>query len=296
MKSVICAIVKDENIFIREWVEHYLKNGFQKLYIFEDFGSKSHYNELKDYIEQDKVELNSLSESHYVKHYKKGTSVQKNLYDKFLKDCKEKNLADWIGFFDIDEFIMFEDGWDLEKLEQEFDDYGGVLLSWKLYGANGHLKRPEGSVVENYTTHLPEGSLLDGESITWAVKSLVNVKNSSHQEAVIHVFSDCKLTNKLDRSSNKLSFEKAWLNHYYTKSWEDYLNRIFSRGNMANNYRCLDKFFTCNPDLKDKEKEMIFAQRKNHTASTMWISRKYRLISGGNIQRLQEIQKKLENL
>jgi hypothetical protein len=42
MKSIICAIIKDEQRFIKEWVEYYLSIGFDKLYIFEDYGSTSH--------------------------------------------------------------------------------------------------------------------------------------------------------------------------------------------------------------------------------------------------------------
>lgn len=128
MKSVICAIVKNEQRFIREWVEHYLNIGFDKLYIFEDYGSDTHYEQIKDYIKDNKVILNSLDKTHYIKRYKKGTSVQRNLYLKFLMECKKTHNADWIGFFDVDEFMFFEDGWNLEKLENEFKDHGGLRI------------------------------------------------------------------------------------------------------------------------------------------------------------------------
>lgn len=289
--SVICAIVKNEQRFIREWVEYCLSIGFDKLYIYEDYGSETHKNELNDYIEQGKVELTSLDESDFTHRHRKGTLVQRELYRNFFQRCKDENLADWAGFFDVDEFMMFEDGWNLERLENEFEDCGGVLLSWRLYGANGHMKRPKGNVVDNYTTHLEDGALLDAH-IQWNVKSLVNVKNCPSMKH-IHVFNGCLQTNHgTFTKDSKPCFEKAWLNHYYTKSWEDYLDRIFARGNMQNNFRCLDKFFVCNPELMPRKKEMVMAQRYRHAASTMWISREMKVISGGNEGRLKELTAK----
>lgn len=291
-KSVICAIVKNERRFIREWVEHYLGIGFDKVYIYEDFGSGSHVDELTDYIKDKRVDVVNLDETHFVPHYKKGTRTQSELYSKFLRLCRNGEIdADWVGFFDVDEFMMFEEGWTLEMLEDDFADYGGVLLSWKLYGASGHLKRPDGGVVESYTVHMSDGFLLDGGK-QWNVKSLVNVRKCDGKRH-IHVFNGCRFTDNKTLNEGKLVFCKAWLNHYYTKSWEDYLNRIFARGNMQNNYRCLDKFFKCNPDMLPKKKEMVLAQRNRHAASTMWISRDMKIISGGNEARLRELRKKV---
>jgi hypothetical protein len=66
-------------------------------------------------------------------------------------------------------------------------------------------------------------------------------------------------------------YTKCWLNHYITKSWEEWCNRLFVRGqNMA--LRQLDEFFKYNPDmihLKDelydkeycKDKKLLIANR-----------------------------------
>ena len=297
-KTVICAIVKNEQRFIREWVEHYLKIGFDKLYVYEDYGSKTHNDEISDYIEQGKVEFVNLETSNLPIPRrgiitKGGQSTQKVLYRWFFDQCKKGNIeADWAGFFDVDEFMMFEDGWDLQRLEDDFSEDAGILLSWKLYGANGHEKRPEGNVVDNYTSSMPEGFLLD-LAIQINVKSLVNIQKCKGLKT-IHVFRDCLITDKTPLYKT-LCFQKAWLNHYYSKSWEDYLDRIFARGNMQNNFRSLDQFFRVNPELKPKMKEMIFAVRYRHTAATMWISRKFKIISGGNKGKLKELNEKLHN-
>ena len=291
-KSVVCAIVKNEQRFVREWVEHYLRIGFDKMYVYEDYGSDTHEEQLRDYIEDGRVVLTSLDKTGFIPRQKKGTKVQFRLYKKFLEMCKDGEVdAGWAGFFDVDEFLMFEEGWNLERLEKEFGDCGGVLLSWRCFGADGHIGRPEGSVVDNYTTHMPDGFLLDRSSWEWNVKSLVNVRKCDGMKH-IHLFMGCEFTDHEKAGTGSFSFCKAWLNHYYSKSWEDYLDRIFSRGNMQNNYRCLDLFFRVNPDMIENKERMILKERYRHCASTMWISHHMKIISGGNEGRLNELRLK----
>lgn len=288
MISIVCAIVKNEQRFIKEWAEHYLRIGFAKLFIFEDFGSDSHYEQLKELIDKKKVELTNLQTSNIIPHYEKGTEVQYNLYNYFLDRCRKERIADWCGFFDIDEFMMFEDGWNLNKIENEFLDKGGILLSWKNYGANGHIKRPEGNIVNNYTSYTLQNI---SDSDEFNVKSLVNVHRCGKQRR-IHAFEGCCYTDGKSLQEGKKVYCRAWINHYFTKSWEDYLDRIFRRGNMHNNYRCLDLFFKCSPEFQKDKEAMIMSQRKKACASTMWISHEYKLISGGNEDRLAELTKK----
>lgn len=288
-KSVVCAIVKDEQRFVREWVEWYLNNGFDKLYIYEDYTSTSHEEQLQDYIASGKVELTPLKNTTIKISDYTGTNVQKTLYLWFLDQCQQGIIdADWVGFFDVDEFIDFEPGWNLQKLEESLKDEPGVLLSWVMYGANGHEKRPDGSVVDNYTSHLPLTWI--NMKPKWSVKSLVNVhKCKCEYDVVIHVFSGLKHTDGSGVDDN-LSFEKAWLRHYFTKSFEDYKNRVFARGNMSNNFRCFDLFFKISPEFLPRKKEMISKIRNQHAVSTMWISRELKIISGGNQQILEKLQ------
>ena len=42
MKTAICALIKDEHLFLEEWIEWHLGLGFDAIHLFEDKGSKSH--------------------------------------------------------------------------------------------------------------------------------------------------------------------------------------------------------------------------------------------------------------
>ena len=40
-KTAICAILKNEHQYLDEWIRHHLDIGFDEIYLYEDFGSKS---------------------------------------------------------------------------------------------------------------------------------------------------------------------------------------------------------------------------------------------------------------
>ena len=42
MKCAICAIIKDEQKFLKEFIDYHLSLGFDDIYLYEDSGSVSH--------------------------------------------------------------------------------------------------------------------------------------------------------------------------------------------------------------------------------------------------------------
>ena len=36
MKTALCAIAKNENLYIREWVEHYKNIGVSKIFLYDN--------------------------------------------------------------------------------------------------------------------------------------------------------------------------------------------------------------------------------------------------------------------
>lgn len=282
MIKVICAIIKDEQRFLKEWLDYHLTLGFDKIYLFEDYRSTSHQEIVKDY---NSVILQSV-QSFGIRDYH-SSRTQYELYSKFLKQAKENNLCDWVLFNDIDEFLMFEDGWDLNRLCEEYKDTPAVWLCWKMYGANGHIKRPEGGVLENYTK---PGGRCD-ELNRWNLKSFVNV-HLCQGMFNIHEATGGQKTDGSKISSSPVVYNKAWLNHYYSKSWEDYVDRMCRRGNFSNYARSFDNFFTVNPDMQDKKKELIESVRNLNTVGLHWISKELGLISGGNLPRIRQLKKK----
>lgn len=295
MKFAICCQIKNERRFIEEWCEYHLNLGFDDIYLYEDYGSESH----KDLIDKyDNVHLNSIKDVGVQNH--NSCVTQNQLYKKLLCDFKKEGIYDWVAFIDIDEFIMLDEGYNLEKLVSEYEDYAGIWLAWKMYNACGHIERPKGGVLENYTYPLNEKSWMcldssNGKYLIWNKKSIVNLHKANTWFNIHEIKGGCDINYSQNIHAPKV-FKKAWINHYFTKSWEDYCDRMQRRGNMRNDLRTFDQFFIQNPELMYKKKELIEAQRNKHLSGNMYISRDMKIISGGNLGIINKLYNEYDQL
>lgn len=284
MKKIICTIIYNEQDELEEWIKHHLSIGFDSIYLFEDYNSISHKDITDKY---DEVYLSSFATMGITNT--NSPQKQLNLYKEFLKCVNTSTLADWIAFIDIDEYITFEDGYNLDTLLKEFENETAIYLCWKNFNASGHLFKKPADVTnkEYYTTEVD--SFILHKNIETLCKSIVNVKLckelKSNHIAVDGVFTDHEpLKHRLQRC-----YDKAWINHYFYKSWEDWCYRMFIRGNMHNNLRTFDTWFEANPEFIEQEETMLNEIRNKHLRSTYTISNKHKLISGGNIDIINKL-------
>lgn len=249
MRTSICVIIKDEHLYLQEWIEYHLALGFDDIFLFEDYESRPHDDIVSAYPQVHLTRMSEISPSR--PSYFRQLWLFRYFVDRY------KDQADWCLFTDIDEFLVFDEGYDLQRLVQEYDDAGapGVALCWKIFNASGHITRPQGSVVESYHDICRQSDRNGG----WDIKCLVNMQcvNGSDWQS-IHKMRGCLRTDGVDPLclANNRCYEKAWINHYYTKSWEDWVRRL-QRGNMCQNLRTIDEFFYCNPDLQPMADELI---------------------------------------
>ena len=280
-KYVICAIIKDEQRFLKEWIDYHLNLGFNHIYLYEDYDSTSHAEITAPY---EKVSLFPIETTPIPQQ--QTSKKQIDLYNWFLNKSKSENIADWILYIDIDEFLVFEDGYNIQRLCKEFEPYTGVYLCWRMYNANGHIKRPKGGVMESYTQESRNDERADYGNLNWQIKSFVNVKKA-YGMYLHEVFGGVNVEHGTEWPYR--IFKKAWINHYFTKSWEDYVERMCKRGNMSKDFRTYDHFFENNKDMLPLKEQLINSVRNIHTNSTFWISEDLKLISGGNVDKLKKL-------
>jgi len=48
-KIVLCSLIKNEQIYLEEWIKYNIKLGFTSIYLVEDFDSLSHESIVKKY-------------------------------------------------------------------------------------------------------------------------------------------------------------------------------------------------------------------------------------------------------
>ena len=240
MKTAICAIIKDEQEYLKEWLEWHLNLGIDEIYLYEDYNSISHLSITSEY--GDKVKLFSINEIFTNGVVDKTHKRQHKLFNWF--PIKYKDDLDWVLFIDIDEFLILK--YDLHKLLEEYSNESGILLHWKWYGASGHINKPEGGVIENYTIESPNPF-----DYWWSHKSFVNLKKYNGWQRNIHEVSNAAYP------ITDYGMHKAWINHYFTKSWEEWKTKLLSRGDVFPGNRKIEQFFNFNPDMLDIKDELI---------------------------------------
>lgn len=246
MKTAICVLIKDENDYLDEWIDYHLNLGIDEIFLYEDYESISHLDIVEPY--GNRVHLNSIDImfnsddiSNNIPYT--GERVQVLLFDWFPNVYR--NDFDWILFIDLDEFLILKKP--LHDLLNEYDDKSAIYLRWKWYGASGHINKPEGKVMDNFTKYI-------STTFNWGLnfKSFINCKNFKRWERTIH-----KAENGI-YPLTKYGEHKAYINHYFTKSWEEWKIKILSRGDTLPGHRKIVQFFELNPDMLPlKEKLML---------------------------------------
>lgn len=276
MKS-ICAIIKDEHRFLEEWIEWHLGIGFDAIHLFEDKGSKSHEEICAKYSNVYLRRYDTDNNVQYILRHQESSERQTDLYNWF--GDRYNSVYDWVAFIDADEFIMFSDNYDLNKLCDEFEPYPAVLLNWRMMGASGHIKRPTCGVMEAYT--IEEEPVEMDKLYLW--KSFCNL---SRWKGIKKVHDGVGAVNtNHNENTAEWHYNKAWINHYFTKSWEDWCDRIYNRGGTVAGHRRLADFFELNKSMEYLKDSLIGEVIEKIPKGTYWIDRNG-TIAGGNVKKI----------
>ena len=204
----ICVIIKNEADYIEEWIDYHFKIGFEKFYIYDNESTDNTREILDKYIRKGIVD--------YI--YCPGKGKQIPSYN----DCihRYRSKCRYIAFIDADEFIFPIEDENIYGIKKYLDKYAGLTINWMIFGSSHHIKKPEGSVLENYT--------LRGKEANKHVKTICNPRwvdyfNNPHfPRYVIKKYSVDENYKRVDGPFNEdLPAKSFRINHYYCKSQEE---------------------------------------------------------------------------
>lgn len=140
MKIAICAIIKNENLYLREWIEYHKRLGFDKIIIYDNnpVDGEVPHQVIGDYVMDGYVDVHNIRGYEWLVDYEKNITVQKVAYRKCINEYKD--TYKWIAFIDIDEFITIADKepQDIHELfkKYKYEDMGyeQLLMHWYLIG------------------------------------------------------------------------------------------------------------------------------------------------------------------
>lgn len=247
MKKAIIAIAKNENKYLDEWITYYHNLGFENFFIWDnnepndlsiyEVTNKYDYVTVLDARGRDKLNL---------------LGKQKGCYQRTYN--KIKNDYDWIGIFDIDEFLYIPKNIDDFLQEECWNDTAIIHFNWRYYGDNDLVFYDDRPVQERFPIPCPDDVkyALRPRENGW-VKSLIRGKLNNMTilvHSAVHPTLKCRhsngsICNGWAEYINQIDFSNGYIKHYGTKTLEEYIERKCKNRNNA----CDDLFIKASTRL-----------------------------------------------
>lgn len=255
-KIALCAIGRRENLYAREFVEHYKNLGFSNILILDNnHDGEEHFEDvLQDYINQGFVKIINCRNQ---------INCQMRLYTETYD--KYKDEYDWIAFFDFDEFLILPNHKTIGDFLEDKSNFDCVLINWMCMTDNNLVKYDPRPLMERFTQAMPinkpvQYSFPDNCHIKSIVKGhLPIVRFVSNPHIPTNQLNCCNAEGTKVNSSpwQQITYTQAYLKHFTTKTIEEWMTRKIKVGTPDRNpgqflpvYR--DRFFKVNEVTQDK--------------------------------------------
>ena len=221
----IACVAKNEGPYLKEWIEYHKIVGVERFYFYDNESDDNTKEILEPYIQDGTV----------VYHFMPNHPITKQLpLIEVYNDAifKYRDRTKWMAIIDIDEFIVPVEKETIPDILKEYDQYPGLAVNWVCFDSSGHDKKPVahgGLLTANYTT-VRKNHNVGPDKI---VKSIVKAKHvvnyiSAHFDLYYQNFQAVNENFQVARgmTTKVHSSSKIRINHYFTKSREEYVNKI----------------------------------------------------------------------
>lgn len=255
---VVCAIFKNESPYLKEWLEYNLIIGIEHFYLYNNNSDDDYKKVLKPYIDSGKVTLIDFPYEH----------AQIKAYWDCIK--KFRDQAKWIGFLDIDEFVVPIEDNNIATFLKKFNNRPSVKMYWRVFGTSGLIHRNlHGLVTEDFKIAWPK---YDEVGKCFYNTSFSADSNPKRMKTLNHIFwcnwHGIKIppVNCYDSISLR-GFDHVknedfpiQINHYFTKSYDEYFKIKAERGDAfyKKNHYGNESFFYRHEMLCTKADDSIY--------------------------------------
>lgn len=252
---VSCSIVKNEQDYILDFIEYHKFIGIEH-FIFYDRSTPSLRETLRGRTDVTIIDF-----------------PEPGLHAEAWELCirNYSSFSKWIALFDIDEFFVPKHHTDLKVLLQSYEQFGALGVNWQTFGSNGHITKPQEPqlIAFNKKAKVHEGMNAHIQSIIQPAKALPIRPADPHHVHLKpgHICVNEKYKQINGPFSNPISVDLIQMNHYYTRSVEEY-TRKRAKGRADINGAFIDLEFLkqtdaiCN-EVEDNLAADIYRKMKN---------------------------------
>lgn len=243
---VVCSIFREEAPFLKEWIEYHRIIGVEHFYLYNNFSQDNYLEIIRPYIKQHIVTLIDWPVN----------QGQMRAYEHFWKNYRKD--TQWVTFIDLDEFYCPFIHLTLTDWLKKYEKQPSVVVYWMMFGTSGYH-------LHNYTQLVTEQYVVSWEKMYSMGKVFVNTDWEFYKIYPHVIEAKCYLGKLRFRVPSVNEFGKylKWdyiprssirgnftiqLNHYWTKAFDETINRKFKRGDAVFENaptRNLDAFYFC---------------------------------------------------
>ena len=229
-KICICTMAKQENLYIREYLDHYKNYGINKIFLYDnnDIDGEKPEDVISDYIKSGFVELFKWR-------------GQLGVAFKIVNDCynKHKEEYDWVMLSEMDEFINLYNYTKVSTFlnEPKFNNCEVVHLNLLCHTDNEQLHYENKPVKERFPKIVP--STMPGGK-TLEIKPIIRGHLNNTFIDCLHrgniKAKDCDGFGQANKFWRIYTIEPDttyyYYDHYYAKSTEEFAKKVKRRGSF----------------------------------------------------------------
>jgi hypothetical protein len=247
MKVGICLITKNcYGPYLTDWLQYHTDLGVDVFYIYDNESNPSVINKSGSQL----IDFNA----HVIRI--QGEVAQLPAYQHCIENIKNGSLeaCDRVAFIDDDEFITCENN-DIKKTLEKYEAHSGLGINWLLYGSSGVKTRTPISQRKKFVHHLPPQDVVHKH-----IKSIVNpqkVIGFREPHSCVYIEGSCvdvDFNPVHGAFTQKPIHHTIWLNHYWSRSEEEFKIKI-ERGRADTNVK---EFSPKMQEFYDRDTEAIY--------------------------------------
>jgi hypothetical protein len=219
----IATVLRNEGLYIREWLAFYKAIGIDHILIYDNESTDGFQASIRDHLDSGFVEI--IPWPHFVENI----NFQHLGFAHAVSYMAGRTT--WLALLDLDEFLFSTRSVRLADTLSDYEDLPALAVYWMNYGTSGHRAPPQGLVIENFTRRAADNGIAPIKNFKSIVQpERVKATLGAHRfltdlDPVI-AFNENRvpLTDE-DRLQHPHTAEILRINHYFSRSWEEFETR-----------------------------------------------------------------------
>jgi hypothetical protein len=209
-------LVKDSAKYLNEWLAYHYSIGVEHFYIINDMSSDNIKEVIEPWVKLGIVDITDYNID----------GKQSEIYSYFCRQLKD--ATKWLGFLDMDEFLVVKSGNVVDWLNTFPEETSAVEINWRCFGSSGFENYKNVFVTKRFKKY--SGPDFGPNK---HVKSIVKLGNEAlflDPHSVFRSVSNVRDSNKdlVDKHfmQREPIWGNAWINHYFCLSKEEFGEKL----------------------------------------------------------------------